>query len=46
VNGNRSKLFFVAAKRVTLQRLNMDQVWPELTGQILLIDREKYEQTF
>jgi len=46
MNSNLSKLFFVAAKRVALQHLNMGQVWPELTGQILLIDREKYEQTF
>jgi len=46
VNGNRSKLFFVAAKRVALKNFNMGQVSPELTGQILLIDREKDEQTF
>ena len=46
MNGNRSKLFFVAAKRVALKNFNMGQVWPELTGQILLIDKEKYEQTF
>jgi hypothetical protein len=46
VNGNRSKLFFMAAKKIALKIFNMGQVWPELTGQILLIDKEKYEQTF
>jgi len=31
---------------VPMQNFNMGQVSPELTGQILLIDREKDEQTF